>query len=337
MNAPLFTIVIPTLNRAHCVGRAIDSALAQTWPNLEIIVSDNGSTDATPEVLARYADPRLRILRRDDTIPAPEHGNFLIESARGAYFLGLSDDDYLEPGFVAAVMARFLEDPEVVIAYTRCLVHYWEFALPTSRSPRLESGRDFLVGHYAQHREVCWCACALRMAELRGAGPLPPGTLFGDMYLWTRIALSGKVAWVDRALSHYVLFDPATMNTCHSTPVREWGDQAAALAESVLQRLRALGAAEALSAGQLRALRARMKRYVANSVANQFVWLALRGARRGQLLEAAFEVWGRIGARVGFWPHVCLGIAAPRRLLAALVRRTVRRRCEAARAGRPPW
>src|SRR4051794_7881622 len=91
------TIAIPTLNRPRDVRRAIDSALAQTSSDIEVLVSNNGSTDDTRSVLDSYADPRLRVFHRDTTIPPAEHGNVLIAEARGEMFLGLSDDDYIEP------------------------------------------------------------------------------------------------------------------------------------------------------------------------------------------------------------------------------------------------
>jgi len=89
---PRLTIAIPTINRANLLRRAIESALAQTSPEIEIIVSDNGSTDETPEVIARYAGRGLRTFRHPSTIHAVKHGEFLIEQSRGEFFLGLSDD-----------------------------------------------------------------------------------------------------------------------------------------------------------------------------------------------------------------------------------------------------
>src|ERR1035437_10168092 len=120
---PRLTICIPTLNRAYCVGRAVESALSQTFLNLEIIVSNNGSTDATREVLEKYRDSRLRILHREETIPAEAHGNFLITEAKGNLFLGLSDDDYLEPEFATRIIELFDRSPDLSFAYSRCWWH----------------------------------------------------------------------------------------------------------------------------------------------------------------------------------------------------------------------
>ena len=72
---PRVTVAISTWNRADLVGRAIASALAQTFDNIEILVVDDGSTDGTPEAIARFDDRRLRTVRaaRESAVAAPGH------------------------------------------------------------------------------------------------------------------------------------------------------------------------------------------------------------------------------------------------------------------------
>jgi glycosyltransferase involved in cell wall biosynthesis len=60
INKPLVSIILPTYNRAHLLPRAVDSVLAQTFPNWELIIWDDGSTDETTKVLSTYHDPRIR-------------------------------------------------------------------------------------------------------------------------------------------------------------------------------------------------------------------------------------------------------------------------------------
>jgi glycosyltransferase involved in cell wall biosynthesis len=79
ISGPRLTIAVPTLNRAHFVERAVASALAQTSQEIEVIVSDNGSTDDTSLVLEKFQDSRLRKFRHAQTMPASAHGNFLIQ------------------------------------------------------------------------------------------------------------------------------------------------------------------------------------------------------------------------------------------------------------------
>lgn len=103
--APLVTVAIPTYNRADGYLRAaLESALAQSYQPLEIIVSDNCSTDSTGAVVAEYADPRLRYIRQPRALRPNENFNFCLSSAQGEYFLLLHDDDLIDADFVERCM-----------------------------------------------------------------------------------------------------------------------------------------------------------------------------------------------------------------------------------------
>lgn len=109
--APLVSIVIPTYNREDLVAAAIDSALAQTHPRCEIIVVDDGSTDRTADVLARYAG-RITAVRQTNTGLSGAR-NTGIRAAKGAFVGFLDSDDLWEPPLVAAALAIFDTHPDV--------------------------------------------------------------------------------------------------------------------------------------------------------------------------------------------------------------------------------
>jgi glycosyltransferase involved in cell wall biosynthesis len=99
--SPLVTIAIPTYNRAATYLRpCLDSALAQSYSNIEIIVSDNGSTDDTAALVQRCRDPRVRYFRQPMNIVPNENFNFCLRQARGDYFLLLLDDEQIDSDFV---------------------------------------------------------------------------------------------------------------------------------------------------------------------------------------------------------------------------------------------
>jgi glycosyltransferase involved in cell wall biosynthesis len=116
--SPLVSIGLPTYNRAVLLARAIDSLLAQTWSQLEIVISDNASTDSTQAVCEAYArrDPRIRYLRNDVNL-GPQR-NFLatLEQARGEYFMWLSDDDWLDRDYIAACADWLIAHPDTALA-----------------------------------------------------------------------------------------------------------------------------------------------------------------------------------------------------------------------------
>lgn len=108
---PRVTILIVTFNRASLVCRAIDSALAQTYPNLQVVVVDDGSTDRTTEVLRPYEDnPQVRVVRHERNLGVTSARNTGLAQLTDetTYFAFVDSDDTLLPGAVEALM-RVLE------------------------------------------------------------------------------------------------------------------------------------------------------------------------------------------------------------------------------------
>jgi glycosyltransferase involved in cell wall biosynthesis len=102
---PLVTIAIPTYNRAESYFPvALRSALSQTYSNLDIIVSDNCSSDDTQGLVGAIKDPRIRYFRHDPGIGQRNNYNFCFEQAKGSYVLLLHDDDVIDCDFVSSCM-----------------------------------------------------------------------------------------------------------------------------------------------------------------------------------------------------------------------------------------
>lgn len=108
MTRPLVSIVIPTYNRASKVRRAIDSALAQTWSPVEVVVVDDGSTDDTQDALATYAsDARVVCVRHDRNRGATAAKNTGLDRVTGVFATILDSDDTLVPGAVERLLREF--------------------------------------------------------------------------------------------------------------------------------------------------------------------------------------------------------------------------------------
>jgi cellulose synthase/poly-beta-1,6-N-acetylglucosamine synthase-like glycosyltransferase len=116
--APTVSVVIPAFNSAGCIRRAIDSALAQTPPPLEVIVVDDGSTDDTAEVVGAYPEP-VRLVRQENGGPgaARNHG---VRIARGEW-IGLLDADDAWLPQKPAIQAPFTRDPKVAVVHAAVL------------------------------------------------------------------------------------------------------------------------------------------------------------------------------------------------------------------------
>ncbi|MBF0560156.1 MAG: glycosyltransferase family 2 protein, partial [Nitrospirae bacterium] len=107
---PRVSIVIPTYNRAHVLPRAIDSVLSQTYPNLELLIVDDGSTDNTQQVLEKYiVDRQVKVLKHEKNrgVTAAKNTGLDNLGPDTKYFSLLDSDDVLRPEAVALLVDVF--------------------------------------------------------------------------------------------------------------------------------------------------------------------------------------------------------------------------------------
>lgn len=170
---PLVTIGIPTYNRADgYLKQALGSAVSQTYPNIEIIVADNCSTDNTEEVVAGFADSRIRYTKHARNIGANNNFNYCLEQANGDYFLLLHDDDLIDADFVEACMrsAGYATDFGIIRTGTREIdsegrVHH--------EAPNMVAGlstTDFFRGWFAYKASWYLCSTLFNTARLKEIG-----------------------------------------------------------------------------------------------------------------------------------------------------------------------
>jgi len=116
--APSVSVVLPTYNYGRYLRRAIDSVLAQTHRDLEVLVLDNGSTDETSEVLAQIRDPRVRSASNVENIGMFGNFNRCIELAQGDYVKFLCTDDWLEPRCIEDALRVVEQEPDIDVLTT---------------------------------------------------------------------------------------------------------------------------------------------------------------------------------------------------------------------------
>ena len=115
-NIPLVSIVIPVYNREALVKEAIDSALKQTYANIEVVVVDNCSTDNTWNVISGYQDSRLRIFQNERNIGPVRNWKRGIELSKGEYIKLLFSDDLISENFIEESIKNFDKDTAFVLS-----------------------------------------------------------------------------------------------------------------------------------------------------------------------------------------------------------------------------
>jgi glycosyltransferase involved in cell wall biosynthesis len=119
MQQPLISIGIPVYNGEKYLAQAIESVLAQTYQNFELLISDNCSTDRTQAICEAYAeqDDRIRYYRNEVNLGAAPNFNRVFELARGEYFQWLASDDILTPALLEKCVSMLEADPSAVLCF----------------------------------------------------------------------------------------------------------------------------------------------------------------------------------------------------------------------------
>jgi len=117
---PLISVQIPSYNYGRFIEQSVDSVLAQTYENFEVIVTDNRSSDTTMQILrARYgSDPRVRIFENETNIGLTENFNRALAHARGEFVVWLCADDWFLSNHLARLEEVFAHHPALDVVYT---------------------------------------------------------------------------------------------------------------------------------------------------------------------------------------------------------------------------
>ena len=188
---PLVSIGISTYNRANdYLEAALRSAVYQTYPNIEIIVSDNCSTDHTEAVVKSFLNPRVNYFKQKKNIGANNNFNFCLEMAHGDYFLLLHDDDLIDLDFIETCM-KDLWDVQVGVIRTGTRVINEQGKI-VSESPNKVGGyptADFFLSWFSGKTAFYFCSTLFNTLYLKNLGGFKSRTnLFQDVVALVQLA-----------------------------------------------------------------------------------------------------------------------------------------------------
>ena len=170
---PRVTIGIPTYNRAaRYLKEVIERSLGQTYRNVEVIVSDNCSSDHTPELVQSIEDPRLRYFRQKTNIGANNNFNYCLQRAKGEYFLLFHDDDMIDEDYVETCIS-YLKSGETVgaiISGVRIIDEHGNVTEAHRNLATAQSPADFILGWFKNTTALYLCNTLYNTARLREAG-----------------------------------------------------------------------------------------------------------------------------------------------------------------------
>lgn len=201
---PLVSVIIPTYNRSAYLRQAIASVLAQTYPDFEIVVVDDGSMDDTAAVVAEFADTRIRYERQANAGRSAARNRGLA-LARGEYIAFLDDDDLYLPDKLAVQVAFLDAHREIGLAAGGAAV----IAADGSPVGQWESGRDQRQLTLPACLYACpllTCGVLLRRQWLQALDHWFDSNMdrAEDTDLWIRLLVAGcPMAWTPAVISAY--------------------------------------------------------------------------------------------------------------------------------------
>jgi glycosyltransferase involved in cell wall biosynthesis len=209
MTTPIVSVCIPVYNMERFVGAAIESALAQTFQDIEIIVVDNASTDGTGRIIAGFTDSRIRVFHNPENVGAAANFNRAVSHARGRYLKVLCADDVIYPSCLERQVAVLEADPKGEIAVVGCA----RDIVDDRGKRRLRRGFPGRAGRLAGDRAIRMtvrsgtnlfgepAAILVRTGMVKAAGAFDVRYGFClDLDLWCRLLREGDLYMLDDTL-----------------------------------------------------------------------------------------------------------------------------------------
>ena len=200
---PTVSVVMAAKNYARFLPEAVDSVLAQTCADWELLIIDDGSSDDTPEVVRPYlADRRVRYFR-SDTLGQPRAKNLGIALSRGRFVAFLDADDAWESTKLEKQLAVFAAKPEVGVVYSkRVLMDERGRVLPVNVGGAFPRG--FVLPHMFTQNFVCFSSVVVKREVFAHVGRFDPlWDLSIDYDLWLRVGTFHQFDFVDEELVRY--------------------------------------------------------------------------------------------------------------------------------------
>jgi glycosyltransferase involved in cell wall biosynthesis len=220
MAYPKISIIIPTYNRANYLEQAIESALAQDYPNLEVIVSDNASTDNTQEIVKKFIqDYRLKyVINKENIGFLLNWRNALNNYSAGEWILILSDDDYLiDDSYIPKAIGLINQYQNISLVHANYIIKYENFGKITRSNfnlPEFIDGKDYFL-HYREknfphvHSTL---TCLFNKAKALDVRALMEDIFNLDTSLWLKLMLKGNVGFIKDHVAVYRAHTEHTSN-----------------------------------------------------------------------------------------------------------------------------
>ena len=207
-HSTLISVVIPLYNKATTIANALDSVLAQTYQDFEVVVVDDGSTDEGAVIVEQYTDPRIWLIRQENAGVSAARNRGIAE-AKGEYVAFLDADDEWMPEFLEVIVALQKEYPACRAQATSYVQNSRGVKSPITLHKIPFAGERGVLYNYFEvascsHPPVWTSAVCIERKLLQEIGGFPLGITSGeDLLTWARIAVCTQWAYSLKSLAQY--------------------------------------------------------------------------------------------------------------------------------------
>lgn len=198
MMSGLVSIIMPSYNTAAYIKRSIESVIAQTYTDWELIIVDDCSADNTDEVVSQFRDERIRYLKNEKNSGAALSRNRALREARGRWIAFLDSDDIWMPQKLEKQIA-FMEENGYAFSYTK----YEEIDEESKPNGRIVSGPG-RIGKYMMYA-YCWQGCLTVMYDAEKTGLIQIESLKknNDYAMWLKVIKHSDCFFLNETLARY--------------------------------------------------------------------------------------------------------------------------------------
>lgn len=220
----MISIIIPLYNKADSISQALDSVLAQTYPNFEVVVVDDGSTDGGAAVVEQFDDPRIRLIRQANAGVSAARNRGIAE-AQGEHVAFLDADDEWMPGYLSVQFGLTQKYPQCDVFVTNYEFHNEEGVVSPTRINKLSfDTEDGILDNYFEVA-ICsspplWTSAVMASKKsLTSIEGFPVGVTLGeDLLTWARLDCKYQIAFTKRVMAIYNFRTPKQLVTPRRAP-----------------------------------------------------------------------------------------------------------------------
>jgi glycosyltransferase involved in cell wall biosynthesis len=224
---PLVSVVLASCNHQSFITGAVNSVLEQGVEGLELIVVDDGSSDATPDIVEAIGDPRIRLVRlKDNRRLSPR--NVALEMAKGEFVAFQNSDDLWRPGKLAGQLEYMEKNPDCSVCFTDVEVIGADDE-PLSGSfasgvftTENRAGTAWLRHFFDAGNCLCLTSAVCRRSQVEQVGRFRASLfLLGDLDLWVRLAARGRFHIIQKPLTCFRVVDGVNLSAPTPAAIRQ--------------------------------------------------------------------------------------------------------------------